>query len=67
MDIIKEDRQAFGLLVGKVKTIEEALEYPLTTVPRALADPSGDLRQGSKATLRNLINDEYNAFCDMPN
>ena len=30
--VIKEDRQAFGLLVGKVRTPSEALKYPLTTV-----------------------------------
>ena len=30
--VIKEDRQAFGLLVGKVQTPSEALKYPLTTV-----------------------------------
>ena len=33
IDILKEDRQAFGILFGKVKTLEEALSHPLTTIP----------------------------------
>ena len=44
IDILKEDRQAFGLLVGKVQSPEEALQYPLTSVPLALANINKDLR-----------------------
>ena len=56
LDVIKEDRQAFGLLVGKVQTPSEALKYPLTTVPLALAEPDQKLRQQStKATLRRFV------------
>ena len=56
LDVIKEDRQAFGILVGKVQTPSEALKYPLTTVPLALAEPDQALRQQStKATLRRLL------------
>ena len=32
INLLKEDRQAFGLLVGKITSLEEALSYPLTTV-----------------------------------
>ena len=39
MNVLKEDQQAFGLLVGKVPTSEEAHSYPLRTVPLALATP----------------------------
>ena len=54
--VIKEDRQAFGLLVGKVQTPSEALKYPLTTVSLTLAEPDQTLRQQStKATVKNLI------------
>ena len=50
--MIKEDRQAPGLSVRKVYTPSEALKYPLTTVPLALAEPDETLRQQStKATL----------------
>ena len=56
IDIIKEDKQAFGLLVGEVSTPSEALEYPLTSVPLALADPDRSLRsQSTKSTFRNEI------------
>jgi hypothetical protein len=34
VNVIKEDRQAFGLLVEKATSPEEAHSYPLTTVPR---------------------------------
>ena len=43
--MIKEDRQAFGLLVAKVQTPSEALKYPLTTVSLALATPDQILHQ----------------------
>ena len=58
INVLKEDKQAFGMLVGKTTSLEDALSYPLTTVPLALASPDGDLRQGTKASLRNhLIED----------
>ena len=56
IDVINEDRQTFGLLVGKRQTPSEALKYPLTTVPLTLAEPDQTLRQQSnKATVKNLI------------
>ena len=35
--------------------------YPLTTVPLALATPERDLRQGSKAALRNYLIEKANS------
>ena len=58
MNIFKEDRQAFGMLVGKTTTPEEAHSHLLTIVPLALATPERDLRQGSKAALRNYLIEE---------
>ena len=56
LDILKEDKQAFGLLVGKVSTPAEALAFPLTTIPLALADVDKTLRsQTTKSVLRNHI------------
>ena len=55
LDIIKEDRQAFGLMVGKVAKAAEALAYPITTVPLALAEPDMTLRQQQKHPLRKHI------------
>ena len=36
--------------------------YPLTTVPLALATPERDLRQGSKAALRNYLIEKANSI-----
>ena len=55
LDIVKEDRQAFGILVGKVSSPSEALQYPLTTVPLALAEPNLTLKQQQKSQLRNYL------------
>ena len=66
VNILKEDRQAFGVLVGKSTTPEEAHSYPLTTVPLALATPESDLRQGSKAALRNYLIDESTSIIEEP-
>ena len=64
VNVLKEDRQAFGLLVGKVTTSEEVHSYTLTTVPLALATPERDLRQGSKAALRNYLIEESNSITE---
>ena len=56
MNVLKEDRQASGLLVGKVSTPAEALAYPLTSVPLALADPDKSLKsQNIKSALQNKL------------
>ncbi|KAG1648069.1 hypothetical protein GQR58_030110 [Nymphon striatum] len=66
ISILKEDRQAFGALVGKATSPREAHSYPLTTVPLALASPDSDLRQGCKAALRNFLIEESNAEVQAP-
>ena len=66
VNVLKEDRQAFGVLVGKATTPEEAHSHPLTTVPLALATQERDLRQGSKATLRNYLIDECTSIIEEP-
>ena len=58
--MIREDRQAFGLLAGKVQTPGEALKYPLTAIPLALVQPnqrkqSSTLHQQSMTILRRLL------------
>ena len=56
LDTLKEDRQAFGVLVGKALTPTEALTYPLTSIPLSLADPDRSIRsQSTKSTLRNEL------------
>ena len=59
LDAIKEDSQAFGLLVGKVQSPNEALKYPLTTVPLALAESDQTLcQQSTKATLHRFFHEK---------
>ena len=56
LDMIKEDRQAFGLLMGDFQTPSKALKYPLTIVSLTLAEPDETLRQQStKATMRRFL------------
>jgi hypothetical protein len=55
VSVLKEDRQAFGDLLSKSIDIEEAMQYPLTSVPLAIATPEETLRPASKHLLRNFI------------
>ena len=64
---IKEDRQAFGIVLSENIDLEEALQYPLTTFPLSLATPEGNLRQrNNKALLRNFLITEANAIVENP-
>ena len=67
MSLLKEDRQAFGLIIAKAISLEEAFEYPITSVPLSLATPDATLRQSDKASLRNfLINDSGSFTGQLP-
>ena len=55
VDVMKEDRQAFGILIAKSVSLEEAFKFPITSVPLAVANPDRTLRQGDKASLRNML------------
>ena len=59
--MLKEDRQAFGLLISKAETLEEAFKYPLTAVPLSIAETSSTLRQDDKAGFRNFLINDSNA------
>ena len=54
-EVIKEDKQAFGLLVGKAISDTEAFSHPLTTYPLSIATADGDLYQRDKAKWRNYL------------
>ena len=64
INILKEEKQAFGSLVGKSTSARDAHSYPLTSVPLALSTEDNDLRQGSKSTLRNHMITEAKAEGD---
>ena len=55
VSLLKEDRQAFGFIVAKSVSLEEAFQYPITTVPLAVATSESTLRQTNKASLRNYL------------
>ena len=60
-DILKEDCQAFGTIIAKALTLDEAFQYPITSVPLSIATLDGDLRQSEKAFLRNFFIKNSNA------
>ena len=55
LSFVQEVSQAFGVLVGKAATLEEAFHHPFTTVPLSIAESATDLRSSYKAGLRNFI------------
>ena len=61
-DILKEDCQAFGnIIIAKALTLDEAFQYPITSVPLSIATLVGDLRQSEKASIRNFLIKNSNA------
>ena len=55
LSILKEDHHAFGLLLAKAVSTEEAFQFPVTTLALSLATPEGKLRQSDEAVLRNYL------------
>ena len=59
VQILKEDVQGFGILAEQKIPLEEAFEYPLTTVPLSISEGADNLRSGSKSNFRNYLVDTY--------
>ena len=55
VSVLKEDRQAFGLLIAKSAKLEEAFQHPITSLPLSIATPKAELYQSDKAGFRNFI------------
>ena len=53
ISILKEDTQAFGVICAKAVSLEEAFDFPITSIPFSLAYPEGSLRQSDKSHFRN--------------
>lgn len=64
VSILKEDRQAFGLLLGKEADLHESFQYPITTYPLSIASADGNLKQGQKSLLRNFLITEADAVSE---
>ena len=56
---LREDKQAFGLLVAKEISSEEVYSYPLTTCPFALSDPSDKLQQSQQDLFKSYLISEF--------
>ena len=66
INVLKEEKEAFGLLVRKTTSLLEGHNYPLTSVLLTLASPDGDLRQVLEADLRNYLISKSNALSSVP-
>ncbi len=63
--ILKEDKQAFGLMVSKSVSMEEAFNFPITSVPLSIATTEYSLRQSDKSQFRNLLIKESDSTTDV--
>eukprot|EP00794_Sanderia_malayensis_P001132 gene1132-488_t len=67
LSVLKEDRQALGIIVEKCHNKRDAFSHCLTTYPLAIATTDGKLYQpGSKAKFRNYIIEEADASIMSP-
>ena len=56
VSVLKEDRQAFGLLTTKAVDLRTVLKHPLTTIPVAIAEPNSKMKfVSNKSDLRNML------------
>ncbi len=60
ISILKEDRQAFGFILGKGADLHESFQYPITRYPLSIANSDGKLKKGQKSLLRNFLTAEAN-------
>ena len=64
LSVVKEDRQAFEVMLGtNTDDLSEALKYPITTAPLSIAKFDHTLRRGSNGNLRNFIVNESQREC----
>ena len=57
-EVLKEDKQAFGLLVTTSVTMEESFSYPITSLPLPIAITSGGLIRSDQSQLRKTLIDD---------
>ena len=55
--MLKEDCQAFGLIVSKSISNAEAFSHCITSYPLSVATPDGEMRQSDMASFRNYLKD----------
>ena len=62
ISVIKEDRQAFSVILGDEIDLSEALKYPITSIPLSIRNPDDTLRQSPKNIFRNFLIDQSSAI-----
>ena len=55
VDILLEEKQAFGIIISKCKTKEEGFSYPMTSLPLSIANPNGSMYSADKSKFRNNL------------
>ena len=55
MSVLKEDKQALGIIAAKPADLHEAFSYPVTSLSLSIACPDYSLYQSDKAGFRNYI------------
>ena len=67
LSVLREDRQALGLIVAKCHNKREAFSHCLMKYPLAISTPDGKLYQpGSKAKFRNYLIEQAGAVIEGP-
>ena len=62
--LLKEDRQAFGLIISKSISLADAFQYPITSNTLAVAITDSTLRQSDKACLRYFLISESRSLVE---
>ena len=60
VSVMKEDRQAFGIMLGEKVSLKEAFRYPVTSV--ALSFPDSTLRKNPKHHFCSYLIDVSKAY-----
>ena len=58
VQVFQEDIQVFGILAEQKTSLEEAFQYPATTLPLSISENGASLRTGSKSRFRNDLIDK---------
>ena len=65
--VLKEDRQALGMIVAKCHDKREAFSHCLTKYPLAMSTPDSKLYQpGSKSKFKNYLIEQAEAVMESP-
>ena len=57
--MLKEDKNAFGIIISKCKTKEEGFSFPLTYYPLSIAKSEELLYSADKSKFRNYLKSDF--------